>query len=402
MPRNKAVLPSYTLHKATGQARVRIDGKDFYLGPYDSAESREKYGSLIARFVAGRGPEPQNAESLHVSVSELILAFWRHAETHYRHGDGTPTTELKNLRLALRPLNDLFGHSLAHQFGPLALKAVRQKMIDLGHCRTRINRDIGRIKMLLKWAVENELVYPSVYHGLQAVRGLQRGRTTAKESDPVKPVPEPFVKAVLPYLRPQIRAMVELQLITGMRSGEVTSIRGCDLETTGRLWEYRPARHKTEHHGHEKLVYLGPQAQTILQPWLRTELTAYLFQPREAEAARDEERKRNRKTPMTPSQAKRKPKRNPKRAPGDHYTVRTYHQAVQHGIESANKRIDDPAKQVPHWHPHQLRHNAATRLRKEFGLEAARVVLGHRSAAVTEIYAEIDHAKAAEIMMRVG
>ena len=55
-----------------------------------------------------------------------------------------------------------------------------------------------------------------------------------------------------------------------------------------------------------------------------------------------------------------------------------------------------------HWHPHQLRHNAATKLRKEFGIDAARVVLGHRSAAVTEIYAELDHTKAAEIMGRIG
>ena len=67
-----------------------------------------------------------------------------------------------------------------------------------------------------------------------------------------------------------------------------------------------------------------------------------------------------------------------------------------------NRTIEDPAKHIPHWHPHQLRHNAATRLRKEYGIEAARVVLGHRSAAITEVYAEIDHAKAAEIMLRVG
>lgn len=34
--------------------------------------------------------------------------------------------------------------------------------------------------------------------------------------------------------------------------------------------------------------------------------------------------------------------------------------------------------------------------------EAARVVLGNRSAAVTEIYAELDKMKAAEIMEQVG
>ena len=51
---------------------------------------------------------------------------------------------------------------------------------------------------------------------------------------------------------------------------------------------------------------------------------------------------------------------------------------------------------------HQLRHNAATFLRKEFGLEAARVILGHRSAAITEVYAELDHQKAVEAMLKIG
>jgi integrase len=54
------------------------------------------------------------------------------------------------------------------------------------------------------------------------------------------------------------------------------------------------------------------------------------------------------------------------------------------------------------WHPHQLRHNAATELRKEFGIDAARIILGHHSAAVTEIYAEKDEQEAIEAIMKVG
>lgn len=57
---------------------------------------------------------------------------------------------------------------------------------------------------------------------------------------------------------------------------------------------------------------------------------------------------------------------------------------------------------LPNWHPHQLRHSAATRLRKEHGLEAARVVLGHAGAAVTELYAEIDHEKARRVAQLSG
>ena len=68
------------------------------------------------------------------------------------------------------------------------------------------------------------------------------------------------------------------------------------------------------------------------------------------------------------------------------------------------KRVDavEVFKSEQRWSPNQLRHLRATELRKTFGIEAARVVLGHRSAAVTEIYAEQDLEKAAKIMGEVG
>ncbi len=48
------------------------------------------------------------------------------------------------------------------------------------------------------------------------------------------------------------------------------------------------------------------------------------------------------------------------------------------------------------------RTNAATFLRKEFGLETARIILGHRSAAITKVYAELDQQKALEAIVRGG
>src|SRR5581483_9058366 len=146
-----------------------------------------------------------------------------------------------------------------------------------------INQRIGRIRRAFKWAVANELVPPSVYHGLLAVAGLERGRGEARETEPVKPVPVAFVEATLPYVRPQVAALVRLQLATGMRPGEVVLIRGCDLDMTGPVWLYRPAVHKMAYRGHNRVVPLGPKAQEILRPWLRLKLDEYLFQPREAD-----------------------------------------------------------------------------------------------------------------------
>jgi integrase len=54
------------------------------------------------------------------------------------------------------------------------------------------------------------------------------------------------------------------------------------------------------------------------------------------------------------------------------------------------------------WSPNQLRHSYATKVRKEHGLEAAQVLLGHSRADVTQIYAEKNEAMAADIASKIG
>ena len=116
--------------------------------------------------------------------------------------------------------------------------------------------------------------------------------------------------AVRPHGSRQIWAIIELQRLTGMRPAEVRLMRTCDIAMSGSTWEYRPQEHKTEHHdGSKRIVHLGPKAQEILKPWLRTELRAYLFQPREAEAERHAAQRKARKTPVKPSQRSRRKKR---------------------------------------------------------------------------------------------
>lgn len=96
--------------------------------------------------------------------------------------------------------------------------------------------------------------------------------------------------------------------------------------------------------------------------------------------------------PRSAPATKRKAK--PKRTPKDYYISASYNQAIEYGITRANEHIDDEEKQIPHWHANQLRHNAATVLRKEYGIELARIVLGHSTAFTTEIYAETDRDQA--------
>ena len=215
----------------------------------------------------------------------MLAAFFRHAEQHYRK-NGEPTGEAQNYVDALKHVRCLYGHLRATEFRGLALKAVRDAMVAAGDCRTRINRQVSRIKHVFKWAVSNELVPPDSYHALAAVEGLDRGRTEARESFPVRPVDEQSARATFRFVSPQVRAMIELQLLTGMRPGEVVIMRAGDIDTSRPSWVYRTASHKTEHHGFQRRIVLGPRAQAIVQPFLKSDPGAYLFSPREAQASR--------------------------------------------------------------------------------------------------------------------
>jgi integrase len=413
-------VPSYRLHKPSGQAVVTLDGRDIYLGRYGSRQSRAEYDRLVAEWLAQgrRRPAPEPEAGPDPTVNEMLLAYLRHADAYYVK-NGKPTRETINIRLALRPLRQLYGHTPARDFGPLALKAVRQAMIDSGLCRTEVNKRVRNVVRAFKWAVAEEMVPPSVHHGIRAVPGLRRGRADVRETEPVGPVPEAMVDAIRPHVARQVWAMVELQRLTGMRPGEVILMRTGDLDMTGAVWSYAPPRHKTEHHRHRRVVYLGPRAQAVLKPWLRADRTAYLFQPGEALEEHWQERRRHRKTPMTPSQEARRRKRRRSRPIGPHYTTTSYGHAIAkacdrsspHPALSQIRKQDLTAEQAAElkewqrqhrWHAHQLRHNAATRLRKEFGLDTARAVLGHATTATTEVYAELDQAKAAEAMKRIG
>ena len=54
------------------------------------------------------------------------------------------------------------------------------------------------------------------------------------------------------------------------------------------------------------------------------------------------------------------------------------------------------------WCPNRLRHSAATEIRKQYGLEAAQVVLGHAAADVTQVYAERDLELARRVIGEAG
>jgi integrase len=390
-------IPTYRLHKQSGQAIVTLtDGiggrRDVLLGKHNTPESRTEYLRVLAEWEATDRRLAGREAGIGISLNELNLAFLRHAESHYRRPDGTITAEVVNFKLALRHVREVYGTTPVAAFGPLALKAVRQKMVEAGLCRGVVNHRCRRIVRVFKWGVSEELVPESTWRALTTVRGLEQGRTEARETDPVGPVADAVVDATLPLLMPPVRGMVQLQRLTGCRPGEACSMRGCDLDTTGDVWLYRPPHHKMKHRGKARVISLGPRAQAIVKPFLKLDTQAYLFSPRDAVAAFREQQRRARKTMVQPSQVNRR-KRKPAKAPREKYTTQSYCRAIARACQRAG---------LPAWHPNQLRHSFATEARRRFGLEAAQVSLGHAQANVTQVYAERDLTLAARVAAEIG
>ena len=339
---NAEILPS--------QARVRIQGKDFYLGEHGSEESHRRYDELVTKVFKGT----LNTSQVKVSVAQLCIAYVNHARTYYVK-NGRETSEVSAIQGSLRPLVKLHGKCRVSEFGPIRLKQVRDAMVDAGIVRKSVNRRIGRIKRMFKWGVENELISGEVLAAVTAIAGLRYGRSAATEKDPVMPVPECDVEAVRDLVSTPILGMIQLQKATGMRPGEVCILRVCDLNLSGDVWEYRPSAHKTEHHGRQRMIFIGPQGQAILRPFLTADRQRFVFSAAEGREEFNAAKRAARQTPMTPSQAARQPKDDPQRAAGECYTVGTYGRAIRKACEKAK---------IPVWAPNRLRHNAATELRK--------------------------------------
>jgi integrase len=214
-------------------------------------------------------------------------------------------------------------------------------------------------------------------------------------------VPEHVINAVLKYLPPSLQAMVKLHGLSGARSGELCIMRGVDIETNndGNPWVYKPSKHKTQNHGHERTIFIGPEAQEVLRSYLKPDVQEFVFSPAQARVERDATKRANRKSRVQPSQFNRK-KPNPKKKAGERWEPSTYRRALDYATKLAIKNGDLP--EGTHWHPHQLRHTAATRIRKKFGLDAVRAVLGHTTVVQSAEYAELDAALAVATVAAVG
>lgn len=232
MPRSRQEIPTYrkiTSGRAAGRAAVtvyRADGARTNVilpGAFGSPESKAEYEAILAQLRANDGHLLTGQHGKHdITIAELVLKFMSHAQAYYVDPiDKTPTSEIATLKAAVRPLVRLFGSEAAAQFGPVALQTLQDALVSgswlsaddrakrikegrpIGMARSTVNKNVNRIKQVFKWGASQELISASVSHALATVAGLRRGRSGARETEPVKPISSAVIDDTLLHLPPR-------------------------------------------------------------------------------------------------------------------------------------------------------------------------------------------------------
>lgn len=397
--------PSLRFHKATGTWRITIGGQDRYLGK-DPKIARQRAHALLADYLAEGPTEIPGASE--ITLSELVgLYLTRHCAEYYKNSP----EHVEWVRRILGAFADVYGAELASTITPKRLKTYRDILIDGGFfrgkvkeaklpCRKTINEKTSLIKRLFRWGVSEELVKESVWRSLESVENLHAGRSRAGESRVVRPVLWEHVEATLPYLSRPARGLVLLCWHTGCRIGELTPLRAVDINMSGPVWEYRPTRHKNQWRGagFERVIPFGPEAQKVIKEFIGIRgVHQPLFSPKDVYQERQEKRSGDGRR----EDQVHVPKTD--RTLSEEYDSKVLTHSIRRAVDTANvKRKVQGLTEIPRWTIHQVRHSYATRVRRTYGLEQARIALGHSDASVTLIYAEADQEISRTIAASIG
>lgn len=391
-------LPKLCRNRKKNLAFVYQGKKKIYLGKWGTPEAEVAYRDYI-NYITSPTPKTSPFVSKEASsdsqkddvftVADLAEAFFE-ARRNYYVKNGRQTGQLERFKAALEFPLKFYASTPAKEFGPKKLFYCRHAMENSGRfTRSYINTLVNCLRNVFRFGVASELVPPECVVALAALPPLKRGRTVAREAKPVRPVSRDDVERTLKELSAPVATMVKIQLLTGMRPGEVCAMRRGELSflDDGTL-VYTLESDKTDYRrdpNDKKQIFLGPRAVEELKPYLNRPDDDYLFKPLEAHLDRNQTLG---KRSNLPTRKGRTPK-----VFGDRYITPAYARAITRAAKRAG---------VKHWTPNQLRHLYATEIRKEFGLEASQIMLGHSRCDVTQIYAERDQKKMIEIAKLKG
>lgn len=394
MARPKTEAPKISFH-LSGQAIAKFDGVTFYLGKFNSPESFARYAVLVKQYqengfklppevtpesIRSLGIEPDMVRPV-IDQSDSPILVRHVTESYVRHCEEYYQNDPEAIRKAKRICTDLQVHAgdrEAKDFGPVLLDEIREKWVKTGVSRRYVNTLTNLVFRCFKWSVSRQLVEVETYLRLKTLPPLRKGHTKAKEGKSVRPVNIEHVRATAKVLSPVLRAMLRVQLGTGMRPSELCLIRPCDIDRSGPEWLYVPSKHKNQNKDKERIIPIVGDARLALEDYVNRAATSYCFSPKESVAWHTTQKRSNRKTKVQPSQlCRRKPQ--PERPPGECYSKDSYRRALQRAAKEAG---------VPQWTPYEIRHLVGTMVAEALQLENAKALLGHSDLTTTQRYSQ--------------
>ena len=440
MPRT----PRYCLHKASGRAYVRIDGKQVYLGPYDSPESRRKYQEILDSRAQEDGAMPHCGD--HSAVAKVAANRGnRKSPPQYclHKPTGRAYVTLNGQRIYLGPHDSRESRQRYQDLVQAFLTARQVELEAEGH------REVGTVTIAeLAW---------KYWQYAQGYYRLPNGQPTGQL---------PGVKIALAWLRtvgdatlaasfgPRALKTLRSEMIAAGHSrryinDNVDRIRRAyrwatseemipvsvyeTLRTVPRLRRGREGTREAVPKGpiadevvEATLPFVSPQVSELIQLQRLTgarpgEMLAlrpadvdrsgevWFYRPEHHKTAHHGKTREIAIGPrgqriLAPYLAKTEPTERCFPIRRDSYT-----NAVARGVRRANhartviaEETGGDFEEIPHWSPVQLRKAFATEVRQRQGLDAAQVALGHSHAAVTEIYAEANREHAVEVAKALG
>ena len=305
-------------------------------------------------------------------MADLCAMWAEHCREYY------PAASAVNAVADVRMFRDLFGGASLAELTHADMLQLRDALVRSGVCRRTVNDRLNRVKFMIAWALDEAIIPAAVKAELTQVKPVKRGRTTAPERAPVRPVDDATIAATVEKMMPNTADMVRVHRLTGMRPGELCALRWSLIDTSRTPWVYRvpPEVNKNEWRGElgqPRVVCIGPKARAIL---LRHKDGGDV--PFSPIRAFDEYLEARRAARVTPFYGKASPDAHVPRVLGERWTTDAYTKTIRAAAEKAG---------VAPWGSNRLRHTFGTEVRREFGLEAARAVLGHTGGGcVTDVY----------------
>ncbi|WP_432797753.1 tyrosine-type recombinase/integrase [Poriferisphaera sp. WC338] len=276
-------------------------------------------------------------------LHRLCEVYLEYAKTCYRKPDGGLSNEYHAIAYVLGQLLDVQPDISSEDFGPSLLIKFRDYLETFEYTRQTINDKISRVKRVFRWACEREYVSGKVFMSVNSVAQLRSGRCSAKDNVKVRPAMWRQVRAVVQGSNTMVGRMVRIHYLTGMRINELVNMRWQHIERSDDYAVYTPIYHKTSYLGKPRQIVLGPRVLKLLGA--ASEGFCFLTKH------------------------------------GRPYDRSSYRREI---VRACERKCVEP------FTPLQLRHNAAKRFNKHFGIELSRIMLGHSSAFTTEIYIERD------------